>query len=449
MCTRFWLASCLALTIVCGTSCLQEQGGETSQRPVEDAGAADSSTADDSAAASASDTSGKAESAELIPTTPIIPATPMGIPGQQQEDAQAEAETSGGDDAAKALAALRKEMNEEVAKWRKAVTTAKTDEARRELITANPNQIYARKFLELAERFPGTAAEVNALAMAVQGGRGEVKQQAMERLLAASEAKPDSPEARMALQTLTMRGSGEFQLAAMERLLEQAEQNPESDQALSQLAVLIRTRGPSAPKSRAILLVNAIIDKDVQSDQAIDALGLLAASDDDQARSSALEKLFQHHANHESFAGLLKGLASQISRSSHDFLIKVCEEGTGDVRANAVLTLAKFYDRRDLLAQFYKDAPEAQLASMDQTMLSYLQEERPMDETSRLEGWLENFESTDEALRKEADNLLFALQNLSVGKVAPEITANDLDGIEFNLSDYRGKVVFLDFWGDW
>jgi phage FluMu protein Com len=37
----------------------------------------------------------------------------------------------------------------------------------------------------------------------------------------------------------------------------------------------------------------------------------------------------------------------------------------------------------------------------------------------------------------------------NVGQVAPEITAEDLDGVQFKLSDYRGKVVLLDFWGHW
>lgn len=36
-----------------------------------------------------------------------------------------------------------------------------------------------------------------------------------------------------------------------------------------------------------------------------------------------------------------------------------------------------------------------------------------------------------------------------VGKPAPEITGPDTDGEMFNLSDYHGKVVMLDFWGDW
>ena len=37
----------------------------------------------------------------------------------------------------------------------------------------------------------------------------------------------------------------------------------------------------------------------------------------------------------------------------------------------------------------------------------------------------------------------------SVGQMAPDITGEDIDGVAFALSDYRGKVVMLDFWGDW
>ena len=36
-----------------------------------------------------------------------------------------------------------------------------------------------------------------------------------------------------------------------------------------------------------------------------------------------------------------------------------------------------------------------------------------------------------------------------VGQAAPEIVGEDLDGQAFKLSDYRGKVVVLDFWGNW
>lgn len=37
----------------------------------------------------------------------------------------------------------------------------------------------------------------------------------------------------------------------------------------------------------------------------------------------------------------------------------------------------------------------------------------------------------------------------TIGKAAPEIDGEDIDGQRFKLSDYRGKVVLLDFWGHW
>jgi hypothetical protein len=36
-----------------------------------------------------------------------------------------------------------------------------------------------------------------------------------------------------------------------------------------------------------------------------------------------------------------------------------------------------------------------------------------------------------------------------VGQTVPEIEGEDIDGQRFKLSDYRGKVVVLDFWGNW
>ena len=36
-----------------------------------------------------------------------------------------------------------------------------------------------------------------------------------------------------------------------------------------------------------------------------------------------------------------------------------------------------------------------------------------------------------------------------IGKIAPDITGKDLDGVPFKLSDYRGKVVVVYFSGEW
>lgn len=50
---------------------------------------------------------------------------------------------------------------------------------------------------------------------------------------------------------------------------------------------------------------------------------------------------------------------------------------------------------------------------------------------------------------EQVKSTIYAIQNLKVGGTAPEIAANDLDGVPFKLSDYRGKAVLLDFWGYW
>jgi thiol-disulfide isomerase/thioredoxin len=53
------------------------------------------------------------------------------------------------------------------------------------------------------------------------------------------------------------------------------------------------------------------------------------------------------------------------------------------------------------------------------------------------------------SLAERAKNALFERKSLNVGQVAPEIEGKDIEGVPFKLSDYRGKVVVLNFWGTW
>ncbi|HEY5297534.1 MAG TPA: TlpA disulfide reductase family protein [Verrucomicrobiae bacterium] len=52
-------------------------------------------------------------------------------------------------------------------------------------------------------------------------------------------------------------------------------------------------------------------------------------------------------------------------------------------------------------------------------------------------------------LGEAAKGELFELDHLSLGKVAPEIEGEDIDGKKLKLSDYRGKIVVLSFWASW
>lgn len=55
----------------------------------------------------------------------------------------------------------------------------------------------------------------------------------------------------------------------------------------------------------------------------------------------------------------------------------------------------------------------------------------------------------DDNIRDASAGSVFKLTHLREGMVAPDIVGEDFDGAEFKLSDYRGKVVVIDFWGDW
>jgi RNA polymerase sigma factor (sigma-70 family) len=55
----------------------------------------------------------------------------------------------------------------------------------------------------------------------------------------------------------------------------------------------------------------------------------------------------------------------------------------------------------------------------------------------------------ERTVKDYAEASLFEIRRLAVGKHAPDIEGEDIDGSKFKLSDYRGKVVLLDFWGNW
>ena len=55
----------------------------------------------------------------------------------------------------------------------------------------------------------------------------------------------------------------------------------------------------------------------------------------------------------------------------------------------------------------------------------------------------------DTTWAKRASGFVFDLENLQIGKTAPDFEAADVDGAKFKLSEFRGKVVVLKFWGFW
>ena len=75
-----------------------------------------------------------------------------------------------------------------------------------------------------------------------------------------------------------------------------------------------------------------------------------------------------------------------------------------------------------------------------------------------LEGYRAHLIGVAQHFRERPDDLL--VMNISAGEgweklcpflgmPVPDIDGQDTDGVAFKLSDYRGKVVLIDFWGNW
>ena len=50
---------------------------------------------------------------------------------------------------------------------------------------------------------------------------------------------------------------------------------------------------------------------------------------------------------------------------------------------------------------------------------------------------------------KDLDGIIKQLENVQIGKIAPEFSLPDTAGVSVSLSDFRGKYVLLDFWASW
>jgi peroxiredoxin len=181
----------------------------------------------------------------------------------------------------------------------------------------------------------------------------------------------------------------------------------------------------------------------------------------DSLHSRALNALLRDHTDSAQLAGLCEQLALLTHKSSETFLRAVLQKNPHrEVQGQACLSLAQLLQRRAAIARRLKEQPES--AQQYRAMLGneYLQELSTQD-PKRLEAEIEqlygrcakDFGDLNRGGRGTLADIarreLFEIRNLAVGKTAPEIQGEDLDGILFNLGDYRGKVVLLDFWGHW
>lgn len=148
-----------------------------------------------------------------------------------------------------------------------------------------------------------------------------------------------------------------------------------------------------------------------------------------EAARQAIETLCDAHARSEALEPLARGLG---------LITRVCDpERTAE-----------------LLEQLEKQTPSARLRGwaiytrlVDQLEVHDLKSEDYVALRERLRKAGE--EAGDKRLKAQLEKKIKIREAFGIGVVAPDIEGIDLDGVAFKLSDYKGKVLFVDFWGDW
>jgi thiol-disulfide isomerase/thioredoxin len=182
-----------------------------------------------------------------------------------------------------------------------------------------------------------------------------------------------------------------------------------------------------------------LADKHGGDSVAVDAL--LRAVQVGGSTSPDAEKAFAHLARGHVRDARVQGILANVARSqwaaAEEFLRAVYEKNAGrEARAWAGYWLA------NRLRQQAAEEPSTEKAdklSRESEALFRQVHDKYADVQDGQRG----------TLGQRVETGLTELRRLAVGQVAPEIDGEDADGKRFKLSDYRGKVVVLDFWGHW
>lgn len=178
----------------------------------------------------------------------------------------------------------------------------------------------------------------------------------------------------------------------------------------------------------------SIADENPDDPAAFDSLLWVASNRvGGEKEAKAFRVLFDKHIDNEGMKDICIGLMySPKPKQSEGRLKMLIEKSPYDqVKAMATFALANVYQRMK-----EPTVEESEILSLYRTLESEY-------------GDLKIHEKSKETFAAMAKSSIFEIENLGIGKVAPDIEGEDLEGVAFKLSDYRGKVVVLDFWGDW
>jgi hypothetical protein len=179
---------------------------------------------------------------------------------------------------------------------------------------------------------------------------------------------------------------------------------------------------------------------------------------EDAARHRAFEILMRDHVRSDKLGPLCQRISYGYCEEYEPFLRAVLAANPHEkIRATACLSLGTFLNNRAARLDLCRERPDLAREFADLYGGEYLAALLRQDRGKVIEEAEAAFRQAAEqygrvelpggrTVAEQADAELFAIRHLSVGKQAPDIEGEDQDGRRFKLSDYRGKVVLLDFW---
>jgi len=191
---------------------------------------------------------------------------------------------------------------------------------------------------------------------------------------------------------------------------------------------------------------------------------IFPAGDKDSPGYKALALLRRDHVMSGKLGPVCQHVAFGFHKSHETFLRAVLDQNSHrEVLALACLSLAQFLNDRlqrlDLLkGQDRPDMAERYHRVFGKDLVEDLQRQDPAPVAREVETLFARAEKYSDVkvpptyygsggtVAEKAEAELFQIRHLAVGKSAPDIEGEDQDGQRFKISDYRGKVVLLDFW---
>lgn len=190
---------------------------------------------------------------------------------------------------------------------------------------------------------------------------------------------------------------------------------------------------------------------------------MMLISEDAADKKKAGDLLLQHHVQTEAIAEVLRPMSYEPKPANLAFIERVAKDATQpSVRGKAIWAKAQLLgsavetadtlasasmkpEQRKSYEEYLGAEAVAWLKTLDAKATAAMREQL-LEELVAKYG---DVKMSRDTLADAAKAELFEIRNLAIGKVAPDIVGKDVDGVQFKLSDYRGKVVVLDFWGEW